>query len=61
MAAIDTQLIARELPQLISREMNHMNIVLKREVDHRAIETFLVAFTCIFGVGGWIFWMIRQK
>ncbi|KAI1458885.1 hypothetical protein F4805DRAFT_456279 [Annulohypoxylon moriforme] len=61
MAAIDPEYIKRELPQLIGRGMSHMSIIAKREVDHRAIETFLVALTCIFGVGGWIFWMIRQK
>ncbi|KAI1138590.1 hypothetical protein F5Y05DRAFT_413211 [Hypoxylon sp. FL0543] len=61
MAAIDTRLIARELQQLVVREVSHMDVILKREVDHRAVETFFVAFTCIFGVGGWIFWMIRQK
>ncbi|KAI1638670.1 hypothetical protein F4809DRAFT_639369 [Biscogniauxia mediterranea] len=42
MPAIDTQLIARELPLLISREMHHMSIIMKREVDHRALETFAV-------------------
>ncbi|KAI1481842.1 hypothetical protein F4774DRAFT_407718 [Daldinia eschscholtzii] len=61
MPAIDTQLITRELPQLITREISNMSIIMKREVDHRAIETFLVAFTCIFGVGGWILWMVKQK
>ncbi|KAI0597462.1 hypothetical protein F4775DRAFT_593378 [Biscogniauxia sp. FL1348] len=61
MPAIDTQLIARELPQLISREMQHMSIIMKREVDHRALETFAVVFTCIFGVGGWMYWMMKQK
>ncbi|KAI5861699.1 hypothetical protein GGS23DRAFT_126790 [Durotheca rogersii] len=61
MPAIDTQLIARELPQLIAREVAHMSIIAKREVDHRAIETFLVVFTCIFGIGGWMYWMMRQK
>ncbi|KAI0376608.1 hypothetical protein F5Y04DRAFT_265924 [Hypomontagnella monticulosa] len=61
MPAIDTQLIARELPQLIVREMDHMSVILKRDVDHSALETLAVAATCIFGVGGWILWMIRQK
>ncbi|KAI0884276.1 uncharacterized protein GGS22DRAFT_189405 [Annulohypoxylon maeteangense] len=61
MAPIDREFITRELPQLIGRGVSHMSVISKREVDHRAIETFLVAFTCIFGVGGWIFWMIRQK
>ncbi|KAI1390748.1 uncharacterized protein F4822DRAFT_394341 [Hypoxylon trugodes] len=61
MPAIDTELIARELPRLIGREVNNMGVILKRDVDHRALETFAVAFTCIFGVGGWILWMIRQK
>ncbi|KAI2619219.1 hypothetical protein GGR54DRAFT_133696 [Hypoxylon sp. NC1633] len=61
MPAIDPQLISRELPQLVGRGMSHMSVIMKREVDHRAIETLLVALTCIFGVGGWIFWMIRQK
>ncbi|KAI0139427.1 hypothetical protein F4776DRAFT_662386 [Hypoxylon sp. NC0597] len=61
MAAIDTQLITRELPQLVVREVSHMSVILKRDVDHRALETFAVAFTCIFGVGGWILWMVRQK
>ncbi|KAI1101950.1 hypothetical protein F4804DRAFT_282149 [Jackrogersella minutella] len=61
MPAIDTELITRELPQLIGREAVRMSVILKRDVDHRALETFAVAFTCIFGVGGWILWMIRQK
>ncbi|KAI1493509.1 hypothetical protein F5X96DRAFT_621482 [Biscogniauxia mediterranea] len=61
MPAIDTQLIARELPLLVSREMHHMSIIMKREVDHRALETFAVVFTCIFGVGGWMYWMMKQK
>lgn len=42
MAAIDTQLITRELPQLIGREVSHMSIIMRREVDHRAIETLFV-------------------
>lgn len=42
MAAIDTQLIARELPQLIGREVAHMSVIMRREVDHRAIETLFV-------------------
>lgn len=47
MAAIDTQLITRELPQLVAREMSHMSIIMKREVDHRAIETLLVGkYSC---------------
>ncbi|XXG99386.1 hypothetical protein Hte_005723 [Hypoxylon texense] len=61
MAAIDTQLITRELPQLVGREVSHMSIIMRREVDHRAIETLFVVLTCIFGVGGWMFWMMRQK
>ncbi|KAI2614258.1 uncharacterized protein GGS25DRAFT_470959 [Hypoxylon fragiforme] len=61
MPAIDTQLIAREFPLLVARGMSHMSVIAKREVDHKAVETFLVAFTCIFGIGGWIFWMVRQK
>ncbi|KAI0834705.1 hypothetical protein F5Y06DRAFT_150359 [Hypoxylon sp. FL0890] len=60
MAAIDTQLITRELPHLVVREVSHMSVILKRDVDHRAIETFFVAFISIFGVGGWIYWMMRQ-
>lgn len=42
MAAIDPEFIKRELPQLIGRGMSHMSVIAKREVDHRAIETFLV-------------------
>ncbi|KAI1763292.1 hypothetical protein GGR53DRAFT_371786 [Hypoxylon sp. FL1150] len=61
MAAIDTRLIARELPHLISREVAHMSVIMRREVDHRVVETLLVVLTCIFGVGGWMFWMMRQK
>ncbi|OTA99799.1 hypothetical protein M426DRAFT_27194 [Hypoxylon sp. CI-4A] len=50
MPAIDTQLVTRELPrlvtrelpQLISREVAQMSVIMKREVDHRAVETTLV-------------------
>ncbi|KAI1504542.1 hypothetical protein F5X99DRAFT_371346 [Biscogniauxia marginata] len=61
MPAIDRELIARELPQLITREMHHMSVILRRDVDHRALETLGVVLTCIFGVGGWMYWMMKQK
>ncbi|KAI1084984.1 hypothetical protein F5B20DRAFT_575450 [Whalleya microplaca] len=60
MPAIDTQLITRELPQLIIREASQMSVILRRDVDHRALETLGVVLTCIFGIGGWMYYMIKH-
>ncbi|KAI0012490.1 hypothetical protein F4779DRAFT_567755 [Xylariaceae sp. FL0662B] len=61
MPAIDTQLITRELPQLVVREMSQMNVILRRDVDHRALETLAVVLTCVFGIGGWMYYMITYS
>ncbi|OHW90608.1 hypothetical protein CSPAE12_10872 [Colletotrichum incanum] len=31
--------------------------LMKRSVDHTVLETLAVAGTCIFGVGGFIYWI----
>ncbi|KAH9906859.1 hypothetical protein F4778DRAFT_778296 [Xylariomycetidae sp. FL2044] len=48
------RLVTRDLPQLLSRESSHVGIIMKRAVDHSALETLAVVATCIFGLGGWI-------
>ncbi|KAH6653107.1 hypothetical protein BKA67DRAFT_659748 [Truncatella angustata] len=54
MPAIDPQLIGRGL-----NEITHQ--LARRGVDHSVLEVLAVAATCIFGVGGYIFWAMRQK
>ncbi|CAJ2504474.1 Uu.00g118680.m01.CDS01 [Anthostomella pinea] len=60
MPAIDTQLITRELPQLVVREMSHMSVIMSREVTHQALETLAVVLTVIFGVGGSMYYMMKH-
>ncbi|KAH8897770.1 hypothetical protein GQ53DRAFT_742664 [Thozetella sp. PMI_491] len=59
MAAIDTRVLEQrmvEFAAIVQRE-----VLMKRGVDHRALETLAVVATCIFGVGGFIYWCERQK
>ncbi|CAI0650022.1 hypothetical protein GCG54_00010408 [Colletotrichum gloeosporioides] len=35
-------------------------MLMKRSVDHTVLETLAVAATCIFGVGGFIYWINRK-
>ncbi|ETS73543.1 hypothetical protein PFICI_14489 [Pestalotiopsis fici W106-1] len=49
-------------PELIGRGLNEITHQLaRRDVDHRVLETLAVAATCIFGVGGYIYWAMKQK
>ncbi|ORY71536.1 uncharacterized protein BCR38DRAFT_417298 [Pseudomassariella vexata] len=60
MPVVNAELISRglyEISTLLPREGNLQT----RGVDHRALETLAVAATCIFGVGGFIVWAMRQK
>ncbi|WYZ42516.1 hypothetical protein EsH8_VI_000215 [Colletotrichum jinshuiense] len=34
--------------------------IMKRSVDHTVLETLAVAGTCIFGVGGFIYWINKK-
>ncbi|KAI0483325.1 hypothetical protein GGR56DRAFT_671104 [Xylariaceae sp. FL0804] len=61
MPAIDAQLIARELPLLVTREMHHVGIIARRGINHDALEASLVIIVAVFGVGGWMYWMMKAR
>ncbi|KAI3531888.1 hypothetical protein CSPX01_13856 [Colletotrichum filicis] len=50
MPVLDTRLIQEGM-----MEVGHE--IMKRSVDHTVLETLAVAGTCIFGVGGFIYWI----
>ncbi|KAF4777521.1 hypothetical protein HER10_EVM0003133 [Colletotrichum scovillei] len=50
MPVLDTRLIQEGMV-----EVGHE--IMKRSVDHTVLETLAVAGTCIFGVGGFIYWI----
>ncbi|KAK6822462.1 hypothetical protein PG990_014917 [Apiospora arundinis] len=47
-------------PELVARSLDVGHAIMKREVDHRAIEAFLVLLTCFGGIGGWMYYMITH-
>ncbi|KAI0023307.1 hypothetical protein F4780DRAFT_776736 [Xylariomycetidae sp. FL0641] len=55
------QVAAREATLLMHREMHEMSTIMKRNVDHSALETLAVVLTCIFGIGGWMYYLMKYK
>ncbi|UQC86291.1 uncharacterized protein CLUP02_11791 [Colletotrichum lupini] len=54
MPVLDTRLIQEGM-----MEVGHE--IMKRSVDHTVLETLAVAGTCIFGVGGFIYWINHRQ
>ncbi|KAK7960578.1 hypothetical protein PG988_011792 [Apiospora saccharicola] len=47
-------------PEMVARGLEVGHTLMKREVDHRAVEAFLVLLTTFGGVGGWMYYMIKH-
>lgn len=58
----------REIGQNLAREASDfvvrsevISTIVKRSVDHRALEALGVILTCVFGVGGYMFYAIKYQ
>ncbi|ROV90440.1 hypothetical protein VSDG_08477 [Cytospora chrysosperma] len=54
MPVIDTRVLSQELGE-------HLNVLMARSVDHRALETLAVVLTIVFGVGGYMYYAIKYQ
>ncbi|KAH8647848.1 hypothetical protein BX600DRAFT_475933 [Xylariales sp. PMI_506] len=47
--------------ELIQRGLLEVRVIVPRSVDHTVLEALAVIATCIFGVGGFMYWAMKQK